>query len=138
MRIRTNLDLVLDWLTGLGLGDIAGEFFRKLSATANLLCTPRSCLSKVGGRTGGWTGGRGRGDGKGWGVPRGCGKGKGRRERGGDSVGVLGTARRGAGTWGQREGVRGQRGDVGTARRGRGHRGDSEKGCGDIVGTWGQ
>lgn len=53
MRIRTNLDLVLDWLTGLGLGDIAGEFFRKLSATANLLCTPRSCLSKVGGRTGG-------------------------------------------------------------------------------------
>ncbi|XP_074875157.1 ras-interacting protein 1 [Buteo buteo] len=47
VRIRTNLDLVLDWLTGLGLGDIAGEFFRKLSATANLLCTPRSCLSKA-------------------------------------------------------------------------------------------
>ncbi|XP_037230686.1 LOW QUALITY PROTEIN: ras-interacting protein 1 [Falco rusticolus] len=47
VRIRTNLDLVLDWLAALGLGDIAGEFFRKLSATANLLCTPRSCLSKA-------------------------------------------------------------------------------------------
>ncbi|GAB0202107.1 ras-interacting protein 1 [Grus japonensis] len=47
VRIRTNLDLVLDWLTALGLGDIAGEFFRKLSATANLLCTPRSCLGKA-------------------------------------------------------------------------------------------
>ncbi|NXN93722.1 RAIN protein, partial [Rhinopomastus cyanomelas] len=47
VRIRTNLDLVLDWLTGLGLGDIAGDFFRRLSAAANLLCTPRSLLAKA-------------------------------------------------------------------------------------------
>ncbi|XP_067170469.1 ras-interacting protein 1 [Apteryx mantelli] len=47
VRIRTNLDLVLDWLQGVGLGDIAAEFFRKLSATANLLCTPKSSLSKA-------------------------------------------------------------------------------------------
>lgn len=47
VRIRTNLDLLLDWLQAVGLGDIAAEFFRKLSATANLLCTPRSSLSKA-------------------------------------------------------------------------------------------
>ncbi|KAM4751781.1 LOW QUALITY PROTEIN: ras-interacting protein 1, partial [Cyanocitta cristata] len=48
VRLRTNLDLVLDGLGALGLGDIAGDFFRKLSATANLLCTPRGCLEQVG------------------------------------------------------------------------------------------
>ncbi|XP_065514113.1 ras-interacting protein 1 isoform X1 [Caloenas nicobarica] len=47
VRIRTNLDLVLEWLTALGLGDIAAEFFRKVSATATLLCTPKSCLTKA-------------------------------------------------------------------------------------------
>uniref|UniRef100_A0A8C3MP30 Uncharacterized protein n=1 Tax=Geospiza parvula TaxID=87175 RepID=A0A8C3MP30_GEOPR len=47
VRLRTNLDLVLDGLGALGLGDIAGDFFRKLSATANLLCTPRGCLEQV-------------------------------------------------------------------------------------------
>ena len=57
VRIRTNLDLLLDWLQAVGLGDIAAEFFRKLSATANLLCTPRSSLSKVG-FTGAWGGAR--------------------------------------------------------------------------------
>ncbi|KAM6996698.1 ras-interacting protein 1-like, partial [Passerculus sandwichensis] len=46
VRLRTNLDLVLDGLGALGLGDIAGDFFRKLSATANLLCTPRGCLEQ--------------------------------------------------------------------------------------------
>ncbi|NWV82864.1 RAIN protein, partial [Dasyornis broadbenti] len=46
VRVRTNLDLVLDGLAALGLGDIAGDFFRKLSATANLLCTPRGCLEQ--------------------------------------------------------------------------------------------
>ncbi|KAL7990031.1 hypothetical protein Chor_012697 [Crotalus horridus] len=44
VQIRTNLDLVLDWLQGVGLGDIATEFFRKLSNTANLLCMPKSSL----------------------------------------------------------------------------------------------
>ncbi|NWT11552.1 RAIN protein, partial [Vireo altiloquus] len=47
VRLRTNLDLVLDGLSALGLGDIAGDFFRKLSATANLLCTPRGCLEQA-------------------------------------------------------------------------------------------
>ncbi|XP_058715721.1 ras-interacting protein 1 [Poecile atricapillus] len=47
VRVRTNLDLVLDGLGALGLGDIAGDFFRKLSATANLLCTPRGCLEQA-------------------------------------------------------------------------------------------
>lgn len=47
VQIRTNLDLVLDWLQGVGLGDIATEFFRKLSTTANLLCVPKSSLLQV-------------------------------------------------------------------------------------------
>lgn len=47
VQIRTNLDLVLDWLQGEGLGDIATEFFRKLSTTANLLCVPKSSLLQV-------------------------------------------------------------------------------------------
>nr|XP_006014382.1 PREDICTED: ras-interacting protein 1-like [Latimeria chalumnae] len=44
VQIRTNLDLVLDWLQGVGLGDIATEFFRKLSATVNLLCIHKTSL----------------------------------------------------------------------------------------------
>ncbi|CAI5790839.1 ras-interacting protein 1 [Podarcis lilfordi] len=47
VQIRTNLDLVLDWLQGVGLGDIATEFFRKLSTTANLLCVPKTSLLQV-------------------------------------------------------------------------------------------
>lgn len=47
VQIRTNLDLVLDWLQGAGLGDIATEFFRKLSMAVNLLCVPRTSLLKV-------------------------------------------------------------------------------------------
>lgn len=47
VQIRTNLDLVLDWLQGAGLGDIAMEFFRKLSMAVNLLCVPRTSLLKV-------------------------------------------------------------------------------------------
>ncbi|XP_030053621.1 ras-interacting protein 1 [Microcaecilia unicolor] len=47
VQIRTNLDLVLDWLQGVGLGDIASEFFRKLSTTVNLLCIPKTSLLKV-------------------------------------------------------------------------------------------
>ncbi|XP_043852214.1 ras-interacting protein 1 [Dromiciops gliroides] len=47
VQIRTNLDLVLDWLQGAGLGDIAAEFFRKLSMAVNLLCVPRTSLLKA-------------------------------------------------------------------------------------------
>ncbi|MEE6483178.1 hypothetical protein FKM82_013460 [Ascaphus truei] len=47
VQIRTNLDLVLDWLQGIGLGDIASEFFRKLSTTVNLLCIPKTGLLKL-------------------------------------------------------------------------------------------
>ncbi|KAM4652863.1 ras-interacting protein 1 isoform 2-T2 [Discoglossus pictus] len=47
VQIRTNLDLVLDWLQGIGLGDIAAEFFRKLSTTVNLLCIPKTSLLKI-------------------------------------------------------------------------------------------
>uniref|UniRef100_A0A8C5MHN4 Ras interacting protein 1 n=1 Tax=Leptobrachium leishanense TaxID=445787 RepID=A0A8C5MHN4_9ANUR len=47
VQIRTNLDLVLDWLQGIGLGDIAAEFFRKLSVTVNLLCIPKTSLLKL-------------------------------------------------------------------------------------------
>ncbi|XP_053546613.1 ras-interacting protein 1 isoform X2 [Bombina bombina] len=47
VQIRTNLDLVLDWLQGIGLGDIASEFFRKLSTTVNLLCIPKTSLLKI-------------------------------------------------------------------------------------------
>ncbi|GAA6097503.1 ras-interacting protein 1 isoform X1 [Tachysurus ichikawai] len=41
VQIRTNLDLVLDWLQGVGLGDIASEFLKKLSNTVNFLCIPK-------------------------------------------------------------------------------------------------
>ncbi|XP_026567806.1 ras-interacting protein 1 [Pseudonaja textilis] len=44
VQIQTILDLVLDWLQGIGLGDIATEFFQKLSNTANLLCVPKNNL----------------------------------------------------------------------------------------------
>ncbi|XP_041278192.1 ras-interacting protein 1-like, partial [Onychostruthus taczanowskii] len=47
VRLRTNLDLLLDGLGALGLAAIAGDFFRKLSATANLLSTPRGCLRQA-------------------------------------------------------------------------------------------
>uniref|UniRef100_A0A8V5GPE6 Uncharacterized protein n=1 Tax=Melopsittacus undulatus TaxID=13146 RepID=A0A8V5GPE6_MELUD len=48
VRLRTTLDLVLDSLSSMGLGDVAAQFFQKLSAASNLLCTPRGCLAKVG------------------------------------------------------------------------------------------
>ncbi|KAM9510608.1 LOW QUALITY PROTEIN: ras-interacting protein 1 [Guaruba guarouba] len=47
VRLRTTLDLVLDSVAAMGLGDVASEFFQKLSAASNLLCTPRACLSKM-------------------------------------------------------------------------------------------
>ncbi len=47
VQIRTNLDLVLDWLQGAGLGDIASEFMKKLSVTVNFLCIPKTRLIQV-------------------------------------------------------------------------------------------
>lgn len=47
VQIRTNLDLVLDWLQGAGLGDIASEFLKKLSVTVNFLCVPKTRLIQV-------------------------------------------------------------------------------------------
>lgn len=47
VQIRTNLDLVLDWLQGAGLGDIASEFMKKLSVTVNFLCVPKTRLIQV-------------------------------------------------------------------------------------------
>jgi len=47
VQIRTNLDLVLDWLQGAGLGDIASEFLKKLSITVNFLCVPKTRLIQV-------------------------------------------------------------------------------------------
>ncbi|XP_018591159.2 ras-interacting protein 1 [Scleropages formosus] len=44
VQIRTNLDLVLDWLQGVGLGDVASEFLKKLSMTVNFLCIPKTRL----------------------------------------------------------------------------------------------
>ncbi|XP_075897066.1 ras-interacting protein 1 isoform X2 [Nelusetta ayraudi] len=44
VQIRTNLDLVLDWLQGAGLGDIASEFMKKLSVVVNFLCVPKTRL----------------------------------------------------------------------------------------------
>uniref|UniRef100_A0A3Q2Z8H4 Ras interacting protein 1 n=1 Tax=Hippocampus comes TaxID=109280 RepID=A0A3Q2Z8H4_HIPCM len=44
VQIRTNLDLVLDWLQGAGLGDIASEFMKKLSVIVNFLCIPKTRL----------------------------------------------------------------------------------------------
>ncbi|XP_015258152.1 PREDICTED: ras-associating and dilute domain-containing protein-like [Cyprinodon variegatus] len=44
VQIRANLDLLMDWAQNIGLGDIAGEFFQKLSAAVNLLATPKETL----------------------------------------------------------------------------------------------
>ncbi|KAM4717875.1 ras-associating and dilute domain-containing protein-like isoform 2-T2 [Anableps anableps] len=44
VQIRANLDLLMDWVQNIGLGDIASEFFQKLSAAVNLLATPKETL----------------------------------------------------------------------------------------------
>ncbi|KAM9393429.1 ras-associating and dilute domain-containing protein-like [Pholidichthys leucotaenia] len=44
VQIRANLDLLLDWIQSIGLGDVATEFFQKLSAAVNLLATPKDTL----------------------------------------------------------------------------------------------
>ncbi|XP_061906346.1 ras-associating and dilute domain-containing protein-like isoform X2 [Entelurus aequoreus] len=44
IQMRANLDLLMDWVHSVGLGDVAGDFFRKLSAAVNLLATPKETL----------------------------------------------------------------------------------------------
>ncbi|XP_029363886.1 ras-associating and dilute domain-containing protein-like isoform X2 [Echeneis naucrates] len=44
VQIRANLDLLMDWVQSIGLGDLATEFFQKLSAAVNLLATPKETL----------------------------------------------------------------------------------------------
>nr|XP_033501514.1 RA_Radil_like and Myo5p-like_CBD_Rasip1 domain-containing protein [Epinephelus lanceolatus] len=44
VQIRANLDLLMDWIQSIGLGDLANEFFQKLSAAVNLLATPKETL----------------------------------------------------------------------------------------------
>lgn len=47
VQIRANLDLLMDWVQSIGLGDLATEFFQKLSAAVNLLATPKETLLQV-------------------------------------------------------------------------------------------
>lgn len=47
VQIRANLDLLMDLIQGMGLGDLAVEFFQKLSAAVNLLATPKENLLQV-------------------------------------------------------------------------------------------
>jgi hypothetical protein len=47
VQIRANLDLLMDWVQSAGLGDLALEFFRKLSAAVNVLATPKENLLQV-------------------------------------------------------------------------------------------
>ncbi|NP_001272317.2 Ras-associating and dilute domain-containing protein-like [Danio rerio] len=44
VQIRANLDLLMDWIQSIGLGDLAAEFFQKLSSAVNLLATPKETL----------------------------------------------------------------------------------------------
>lgn len=40
----------MDWVHSINLGDLATEFFQKLSAAVNLLATPKETLLQVRGR----------------------------------------------------------------------------------------
>ncbi|XP_026859156.2 RA_Radil_like and Myo5p-like_CBD_Rasip1 domain-containing protein isoform X2 [Electrophorus electricus] len=44
VQIRANLDLLMDWTQSIGLGDLAAEFFQKLSSAVNLLASPKETL----------------------------------------------------------------------------------------------
>ncbi|XP_067914716.1 ras-associating and dilute domain-containing protein-like [Heterodontus francisci] len=44
VQIRANLDLLLDWIQGIGLGEQAAELFLKFSTAVNLLATPKETL----------------------------------------------------------------------------------------------
>lgn len=50
VQIRANLDLMMDWFQSIGLGELATDFFQKLSAAVNLLATPKETLLQVRGR----------------------------------------------------------------------------------------
>lgn len=50
VQIRANLDLMMDWFQSMGLGELATDFFQKLSAAVNLLATPKETLLQVRGR----------------------------------------------------------------------------------------
>lgn len=47
VQIRANLDLMMDWFQSMGLGELATQFFQKLSAAVNLLATPKETLLQV-------------------------------------------------------------------------------------------
>ncbi|XP_067427452.1 ras-associating and dilute domain-containing protein-like [Thunnus thynnus] len=47
VQIRANLDLLMDWIQSISLGDLATEFFQKLSAAVNLLATPKETLMQA-------------------------------------------------------------------------------------------
>lgn len=51
VQIRANLDLMADWFQSMGLGQLATQFFQKLSAAVNLLATPKETLLQVRGRS---------------------------------------------------------------------------------------
>ncbi|XP_054616125.1 ras-associating and dilute domain-containing protein-like isoform X3 [Dunckerocampus dactyliophorus] len=44
VQMRANLDLLMDWVHSVNLGDVASDFFQKLSAAINLLATPKETL----------------------------------------------------------------------------------------------
>ncbi|KAM6914732.1 ras-associating and dilute domain-containing protein-like [Lycodopsis pacificus] len=44
VQIRANLDLLMDWIQSISLGDLANEYLQKLSAAVNLLATPKETL----------------------------------------------------------------------------------------------
>lgn len=47
VRMRANLDLLLDWAHAAGLGELASEHTHTLSSAINLLATPRKNLLQV-------------------------------------------------------------------------------------------
>lgn len=47
VRMRANLDMLLDWAHAVGLGELALEHTHTLSSAINLLATPRKKLLKV-------------------------------------------------------------------------------------------
>lgn len=48
VQIRANLDLLMDWIQSIGLGDLSTKHFQTLSAAVNLLATPKETLLQVG------------------------------------------------------------------------------------------
>uniref|UniRef100_A0A671RET7 Ras-associating and dilute domain-containing protein-like n=1 Tax=Sinocyclocheilus anshuiensis TaxID=1608454 RepID=A0A671RET7_9TELE len=44
VQIRANLDLLMDWIQSIGMGDLAADFFQRLSSAVNLLATPKETL----------------------------------------------------------------------------------------------